>query len=112
MKYVLIGAGVIILGVTSYLSYQFIDTMRLTYNSAQKLLSNKYKKVQPTEKKYLQRWKSFRIKKALKRPVITEYMGDGFKLDKTHKMYLNNLELWNYIQALDEYCDNLESKLA
>lgn len=44
----------------------------------------------------------------LERPVITEFMGDGFKLDKAHKMYLNNLELWNYIQALDAYCDELE----
>ena len=46
-----------------------------------------------------------------KRPVITEFVSDGFKLNKAHKMYLNNLELWKYIQALDEYCDYLESKL-
>ena len=44
----------------------------------------------------------------LARPVITEFMGDGFALDKAHKQYLENLELWNYIQALDKYCDELE----
>lgn len=48
---------------------------------------------------------------ALRRPLITEFMGAGFTLKKAHKMYLNNIELWNYIQALDKYCDELESKL-
>lgn len=49
---------------------------------------------------------------ALERPVITEFMGDGFTLNKAHKQYLENLELWNYVQALDAYCDSLESKLS
>lgn len=47
---------------------------------------------------------------AMERPLITEFMGDGFTLDKAHKQYLENLELWNYVQALDAYCDELESK--
>jgi len=42
------------------------------------------------------------------RPVITEFMGDGFTLNKAHRQYLDNLELWNYVQALDAYCDELE----
>jgi hypothetical protein len=50
--------------------------------------------------------------KALERPVITEFMGDGFTLDKAHKQYLENLELWNYVQALDKYCDELEKLLS
>ena len=50
-------------------------------------------------------------KGALKRPVITEFMGDGFFLNKAHEQYLNNLELWHYVQTLDAYCDELESKL-
>ena len=36
-------------------------------------------------------------------------MGDGFNLNKAHKQYLDNLELWNYVQALDKYADDLES---
>ena len=44
----------------------------------------------------------------MKRPVITEFMGDGFTLNKAHKQYLENLELWRYLQALDAYCDELE----
>jgi hypothetical protein len=51
-------------------------------------------------------------KEELKRPVITEFMGNGFTLNKVHKQYLENLELWNYVQALDDYCDSLESKLS
>ena len=47
----------------------------------------------------------------MKRPLITEFMGDGFTLNKAHKQYLENLELWNYIQALDAYCDELEAIL-
>ena len=45
------------------------------------------------------------------RPVITEFMGDGFTLNKAHKQYLDNLELWNYIQALDKYIDYLETDI-
>ena len=48
----------------------------------------------------------------MNRPMITEFMGDGFTLDKAHKQYLHNLELWNYIQALDVYIDYLEEKLS
>jgi hypothetical protein len=42
------------------------------------------------------------------RPLITEFLGDGFDLQKAHEAYLNNIELWNYIQALDAYCDELD----
>ena len=45
----------------------------------------------------------------INRPLITEFMGDGFNLNKAHKQYLDNLELWNYVQALDKYADDLES---
>ena len=48
----------------------------------------------------------------MERPKITEFMGDGFTLNKAHEQYLNNLELWNYTQALDEYASNLEDSLA
>ena len=43
----------------------------------------------------------------MERPLITEFMGDGFTLEKAHKQYLDNIELWNYVQALDKYCDYL-----
>ena len=49
---------------------------------------------------------------AMERPLINEFMGDGFTLEKAHKQYLENLELWNYTQALDTYCDELESKIS
>ena len=39
-------------------------------------------------------------------------MGDGFTLNKAHKQYLENLELWNYVQALDAYTDDLEDELS
>ena len=45
----------------------------------------------------------------MRRPLITEFMGDGFTINKAHKQYLENLELWHYIQALDAYCDELET---
>ena len=44
----------------------------------------------------------------MNRPIITEFMGDGFTLDKAHKQYSEDLELCNYIQALDKYADYLE----
>ena len=44
----------------------------------------------------------------INRPIITEFMGDEFTLDKAHKQYSENLELWNYVQALDVYADYLE----
>ncbi len=46
----------------------------------------------------------------MNRPVITEFMGDEFTLDKAHKQYLENLELWNYVQVLDAYVDELEEQ--
>ena len=45
----------------------------------------------------------------MRRPNITDFMGDGFTLDKAHKQYLENLELWNYIQAQDKYIDYFEA---
>lgn len=48
----------------------------------------------------------------MNRPMITEFMGDGFTLNKAHMQYLENLELWNYVQALDAYTDDLEEQLS
>ena len=47
----------------------------------------------------------------MNRPQITDFMGAGFTLNRAHRQYLENLELWNYVQALDKYVDELEDKI-
>jgi len=40
------------------------------------------------------------------RPEITDYFTKGTLTD-AHKAYINNPEMWSYIQALDRYIDSL-----
>jgi len=47
----------------------------------------------------------------MKQPVITDFLGDGFVLDKKDKQYLDNIEIWNYIDAINAYVYDLESKI-
>jgi len=47
--------------------------------------------------------------KDLKRPDITDFIHG--ELSEAHKQYSQSLDLWNYTQALDAYCDELENKL-
>ena len=47
----------------------------------------------------------------MKRPIITEFLGDGIELEEAHKIYKFNPELWSYIQAQDKHIDYVESQL-
>lgn len=45
------------------------------------------------------------------RPIITDFMGDGFNVAKITEHYLENLELMNYIVQLDEHVNDLETEI-
>lgn len=47
--------------------------------------------------------------KEIKRPIIKDYFPNA-SLEDMQKVYVDNPELWSYIQSLDAYCDDLESK--
>ena len=47
----------------------------------------------------------------MKRPIITEFLGDGIELEEAHEIYKMNPELWSYIQAQDKHIDYVESQL-
>jgi hypothetical protein len=44
----------------------------------------------------------------MNRPIITEFLGDGLELYDVQKKYLECIELYNYMQALDTYIDYME----
>lgn len=44
---------------------------------------------------------------ALKRPNIENYCSDA-SLSDMHSTYVSNPAIWEYLQALDAYCDELE----
>ena len=47
---------------------------------------------------------------ALERPNIKDYCSDA-SLSDMHSTYVSNQGIWKYLQSLDAYCDELESRL-
>ena len=45
-----------------------------------------------------------------KRPTIKSYFPEDMTVGRINNTFLKNKELYNYIQALDSYIDELESK--
>jgi broad-specificity NMP kinase len=48
---------------------------------------------------------------ALERPILKEFVSTNATVKDIGSMFLKNTELYNYIVALDNYCDELESRL-
>ncbi len=45
--------------------------------------------------------------KTITRPEIKEFFGEDATIEKVHKTYIDNPELFQYAQALDEYIDEI-----
>ena len=47
----------------------------------------------------------------MERPSIKQYLKKNTTVKDVNDMFINNKELYNYIQSLDNYVDYLEEKL-